>query len=160
MTAHVKIAPVRKSILVKAPLDIAFKIFTSGLTLWWPPNTGLGNKPIEKVFLEPRLGGRWLERSEDGSETVVATISVWEPPHRVVLLWHMTGQMKVDPAIKSEVEVRFAADGPDATRVNLVHDKFETLGADAGAIVRNAVNGGWPGMLERYANFTLAKDRS
>ena len=160
MTAQIEIAPVRKSIVVKAQLDIAFDVFTNGLTHWWPPNTGLGKKPIQKVLLEPRLGGRWLERSEDGTETVVATISVWEPPHRFVMLWHMTGQFKADQTIKSEVEVRFVADGPDATRVDLVHDKFENLGAEDGAIVRDAVNGGWPGMLERYANYTIGKDRS
>jgi uncharacterized protein YndB with AHSA1/START domain len=150
MTAQITIAPVHKSIRVKAPLDIAFDVFTSGLSRWWPLNTGLGKKPIQKVLLETCLGGRWLEISEDGTETVVATISVWEPPHRVVMQWHMTAQFKADRKVKSEVEVRFAADGPDATQVDLVHDKFENLGADDGAIVRNAVNGGWPVRLQGY----------
>jgi uncharacterized protein YndB with AHSA1/START domain len=151
MTPQLKIAPVRKSILVKAPLATAFDVFTGGLTRWWPPNTGLGKKPILKVLLEPRLGGRWLEISKDGTETVVATISIWEPPTRLVMLWHMTGQFKADETIQSEVEVSFAAEGPDATRVELIHDKFENLGSSDGAIVRDAVNGGWPGMMERYA---------
>jgi len=30
--------------------------------------------PFMKVLMEPRLGGRWLEISEDGTETSVATI--------------------------------------------------------------------------------------
>ena len=88
--------------------------------------------------MEPRLGGRWLEISEDGTQTSVATITVWEPPHRL------------DPAMKSEVDVRFLADGPDATHVELVHHKFETMGAEAGASMRRDVDGGWPGLIERF----------
>jgi hypothetical protein len=53
--------------------------------------------------------------------------------------------------MKSEVDVRFTPDGPDATLVELVHHKFESMGAAAGAKMRNDVNGGWPGLLERFA---------
>ena len=40
-----------------------------GLSRWWPFNHGVGKQPIEKVLMEPRLGGRWLEISQDGTET-------------------------------------------------------------------------------------------
>ena len=52
--------------------------------------------------------------------------------------------------MKSEVDVCFAADGPNATNVELVHHKFETMGAEAGASMRKDVDGGWPGLLERF----------
>jgi len=52
--------------------------------------------------------------------------------------------------VSSEVEVRFVADGPNATRVELEHRKFEKLGQAAGTSMRNSVDGGWPGMLERF----------
>ncbi len=100
--------------------------------------------------MEPRLGGRWLEISEDGTQTSVATITHWEPPHRLVMIWQVNAQWKPDPAMKSEVDVRFAADGPDATRVELLHHKFETMGAEAGASMRKDVDGGWPGLIERF----------
>jgi hypothetical protein len=74
------IAPVRKTVRVKAPIAHAFEVFTSGLTRWWPHDHGVGKKPIQKVLMEPRLGGRWLEIAEDGTETSVATITLWEPP--------------------------------------------------------------------------------
>ncbi len=151
MTLDVKIAPVRKSIRVKAPIALAFDVFTSGLTKWWPPNHGIGKKPIQKVFMEPRLGGRWLEISEDGVETSVATITIWQPPDRVVLLWQVNAKWQPDATMKSEVDVRFSADGANATLVELVHHKFETMGAEAGASLRKDVDGGWPGLMERYA---------
>ncbi|WP_020176052.1 SRPBCC family protein [Methyloferula stellata] len=150
-TATIVIEPVRITIKVKAPIDHAFEVFTAGLTRWWPANHGIGNRPIEKVLMEPRLGGRWLEFAEDGTQTVVATIIHWEPPHRVVLLWQVNAQWKPDAAMKSEVDVRFTPDGADVTNVELVHHKFETLGAADGASMRKDVDGGWPGLLEKFA---------
>ena len=151
MTKTITIAPVRKTIRVKAPLKHAFEVFTSGLTRWWPHDHSVGKQPIAKVLMEPRLGGRWLEISNDGTETPVATITHWEPPHRLVLLWQINAKWKPDVTMKSEVDVRFTADGPNATHVELVHHKFETMGAEAGASMRKDVDGGWPGLIERFA---------
>ena len=149
MTTHV-IAPVRKTLHVKAPIAHAFDVFTVGLTRWWPHSHGVGKKPVQKVMMEPRLGGRWLEISEDGTTTIVATVTAWEPPHRVVLVWQVNAQWKPDPSMRSEVDVRFTAEGPDATHVELLHHKFETMGAEGGASMRNDVNNGWPTLLERF----------
>ena len=151
MQATNVIAPVRKSIRVKAPVDRAFEVFTNGLSRWWPHDHGVGKKPIAKVLLEPRLGGRWLEIAADGTETSIATITLWEPPHRFVLLWQVNAQWKPDTAMQSEVDVRFTAEGPETTLVELLHHKFEPMGAEAGASMRKDVDGGWPRLLERYA---------
>jgi uncharacterized protein YndB with AHSA1/START domain len=152
MNEAAAIAAVRKSVRVKAPIERAFEVFTSGLTRWWPNQHGVGKKPIEKVLMEPRLGGRWLEICEDGTETQVATITHWEPPHRMVMVWQVNAQWKPDVTMRSEVDVRFTADGSEATLVELVHHKFETMGAEAGASMRKDVDGGWPGLLERFVS--------
>jgi len=52
--------------------------------------------------------------------------------------------------MKSEVDVRFTAEGPEATRVELLHHRFETMGAQAGASMRKDVDGGWPALIERF----------
>ena len=75
MNETIVITPVRKTVHVKAPIDHAFEVFTTGLTRWWPHDHGVGKQPIQKVLMEPRLGGRWLEVSDDGTETSVATIT-------------------------------------------------------------------------------------
>ena len=144
------IAPVRKSVLVRTPIAHAFEVFTSGLTRWWPHTHGVGKKPIRTVLMEPRLGGRWLEIAEDGTETAVAAITLWEPPHRFVMLWQVNAQWKPDTAMRSEVDVRFMAESTDTTRVELTHHKFETMGAEAGASMRRDVDGGWPGLMQRF----------
>lgn len=144
------IAPVRKSVHVKVPIEHAFEVFTSGLTRWWPTTHGIGKKPIAKVLMEPGLGGRWLEIAEDGTQTCAATIIVWDPPHRFVMLWQISAQWQPDAGMKSEVDVRFTADGPQATQVDLLHHKFETMGMEAGASMRGDVDGGWPGLMALF----------
>ncbi|MGI8569043.1 MAG: SRPBCC family protein [Methylocella sp.] len=150
MTRSVSIAPVRKSIAVKAPQAHAFEVFTSGLGRWWPRKATIGNPPLKMVVMETRLGGRWYEECEDGSQTNVGRILVWEPPQRFVVSWDINSQWKPDTMVSSEVEVRFIADGPDATLVELEHRNFERMGAEAGASMRKDVEGGWPGILEDF----------
>ena len=150
MTRTITIAPVRKSIRVNADQRHAFEVFTAGLGRWWPRNHTIGNPPMKTAVMEPRLGGRWYELGEDGSQADVGKILVWEPPHRFVMSWDINSSWKPDPAVSSEVEVRFVADGPNATVVELEHRKFEQMGAEAGESMRKDVDGGWPGLLEVF----------
>jgi uncharacterized protein YndB with AHSA1/START domain len=150
MTAAVKIAPVRKSIRVNASQAHAFEVFTAGLGRWWPLEHGIGKTPRKAVVMETRLGGRWYELAEDGSQTNVGKIIVWEPPKRFVMTWDINSRWQPDTTVSSEVEVRFIPDGADATRVELEHRKFEQMGVEAGESMRKDVDGGWPGLLEKF----------
>jgi uncharacterized protein YndB with AHSA1/START domain len=149
MTTAVKIAPVRKSIRVNARPERAFDVFTSGLGRWWPLDHGIGKTPRKAAVMETRLGGRWYELAEDGTQTNVGRIVVWEPPRRFVMSWDINSQWKSDTTVNSEVEVQFIPDG-NATRVELEHRKFERLGAEGGEKMRKDVDGGWPGLLELF----------
>jgi uncharacterized protein YndB with AHSA1/START domain len=148
--ATITIAPVRKSITVKANQAHAFEVFTSRLGHWWPHTHTIGKPPMKTAVLEPRLGGRWYELSEDGSQADVGRILVWEPPQRFVMSWDLSSQWKPDTTVSSEVEVKFTAQGPNETLVELEHRKLERLGAEGGAKMRKDVDGGWPGMLEHF----------
>jgi uncharacterized protein YndB with AHSA1/START domain len=150
MTPTITIAPVRKSIRVNAAQTHAFEVFTSGIGRWWPRKATIGTAPMKAVVLEPRLGGRWYELGEDGSQAEVGKILVWEPPRRFVVSWDLNSHWKPDTTVSSEVEVKFTADGPNATLVELEHRKFEQMGAEAGAKMRKDVDGGWPGMLDHF----------
>ena len=152
MNETITIAPVRKSIRVKATPAHAFDVFTSGLGRWWPRTHTIGKAPLKMAVMEPRLGGRWYELGEDGSQTDVGKVLVWEPPRRFVVSWDINSKWKPDTTVSSEVEVRFVPDGADATLVELEHRNFERLGAEAGASMRRDVDGGWPGMLEHFKN--------
>lgn len=148
--ATINLAPVRKSIRVKASQAHAFDVFTSGLDRWWPRDHGIGRKPMKSMVMETRLGGRWYELAEDGSRADVGKITAWEPPARFVMSWDINSQWQPDTTIGSEVEVKFIAEGADATRVELEHRKFEQMGDEAGAKMRKDVDGGWPGLLQIF----------
>ena len=150
MTLQITIAPVRKSIRVKASQAHAFEVFTSGIARWRPRTHSIGDTPVKAVVMETRLGGRWYQLCEDGSQATVGKILRWEPPHRFVVSWDINSQWKADTTVSSEVEVRFVANGPDATLVELEHRKFEQMGAEAGEKMRSDVDGGWPRMLEHF----------
>ena len=150
MAVTVKIAPVRKSIRVNATQAHAFDVFTSGLGRWWPLNHGIGKTPRKAVVMETRLGGRWYELAEDGTQTNVGRIVAWDPPNHFVMTWDINSQWKPDTTVSSEVEVKFIADGANATRVELEHRNFEQMGAEGGEKMRKDVDGGWPGLLEIF----------
>jgi uncharacterized protein YndB with AHSA1/START domain len=136
---------VRKSIVVSAPVERAFQLFTDGIASWWPVGShSIHGDAVETVVLEPREGGRVYERARDGREEHWAFVRVYEPPSRIVLDW------RVNPSRPTtEVEVRFVAEG-DATRVELVHGGFEAYG-EAAHEGHDSYETGWDRVLDKFA---------
>ena len=124
--ASIKPAPVRRSLFVKATPEHAFAVFTAGFDRWWPKGHSVGSSPQKIAILEPKVGGRWYEIGEDGSETQWGKVMIWEPPHRVVMVWSVDPDWKFDPGLHTEVEVRFTPEG-DGVRVDLEHRKLGGL---------------------------------
>jgi uncharacterized protein YndB with AHSA1/START domain len=153
MSPTVTIAPVRKSVIVKATPQHAFEVFALHIDRWWPKTHGIGSAPIRQSIIEPFVGGRWYTTFEDGTEAVVGHVRVWEPGKQFVVSWEITSAWKPEPrvAFASEVEVRFVADAEGSTRVELEHRKFECMGAAEGETMRKAVDNGWVGMLGLFA---------
>jgi uncharacterized protein YndB with AHSA1/START domain len=148
-----------KTVTVKAGQQHAFKVFTAGFGTWWPSSHHIGKADMAEAILEQREGGRWYERGVDGSECEWGTVLVYDPPNRVVVSWHLNGEWAYDPdpAKASEVEVRFVAEGPDVTRVELEHRHFERHGGDWQAVVTGVGSeNGWAGMLRGYAEIAAA----
>jgi uncharacterized protein YndB with AHSA1/START domain len=140
-------APILKVVRVKASPDQAFRRFTEGLATWWPLRShSVGQADAETVVMEPRVGGRIVERLRGGREVVWGTLTAWEPPTRVAFTWH-PGR---DPATAQDVEVRFAPEA-DGTRVELEHRGFERLGRKLGRKARRGYPVGWEYVLGLYA---------
>jgi uncharacterized protein YndB with AHSA1/START domain len=154
MIDEATIAPVRRTIAVQAPPERAFEVFTTGMSTWWPLESHhIGSTMAVEVVIEPRAGGRWFERDAEGAECDWGFVTEWDPPHRVLLAWHLTPQYEFDPDPRrsTEIEVRFTPrDG--GTLVELEHRGFEKH-AETGAPIRDAVSGpgGWSELLELYA---------
>jgi uncharacterized protein YndB with AHSA1/START domain len=144
---------VRKVVNVRAPAVVAWKVFTEQFGSWWPLATHhIGKASAVTAVIEPRVGGRWFERGEDGSTCDWGRVLSWEPPSRLVLSWDISADWQYDPDLKSEVEVRFIAEGTDATRVELEHRKLDRFGARRDEM-RGIFDseGGWGGLLQTFA---------
>jgi uncharacterized protein YndB with AHSA1/START domain len=152
---------VRKEIVVDAPIERAFSVFTDRFGDLKPPEHNLLGAPIVETTFEPRVGGHIVDRAEDGSECRWARVLAFEPPDRVVFSWDIgpTWQIEPDPAKTSEVEVRFVAEGAGRTRVELEHRHIDRHGPGWDS-VRGGVDsdGGWPLYLTRYAALLGAAD--
>ncbi len=152
MDSTIGYAPVRKSIRVMAKPERAFQIFTASMHAWWSADHSLLGADRAAIILEPRRGGRWFERAVNGNECQWGQVLEWEPPHCVVLAWQLDGTWQYNANFITEVEVRFIADGADATRVELEHRNIERYGeqADATRALLDSA-GGWTAGLERFA---------
>ncbi|HEX3430084.1 MAG TPA: SRPBCC family protein [Rhizomicrobium sp.] len=152
--SFIRVAPVRKAIVVNAPQAHAFDVFARRFDAWWPKDHHIGKAAMREAVIEPRAGGRWYEKGDDGSECEWGRVLAWEPPNRLVLAWKINGKFQVDESVDSEVEVRFLAEGANRTRVELEH---RIAAADAEAL-REAVDSprGWGTVLETYAREAAA----
>jgi uncharacterized protein YndB with AHSA1/START domain len=121
---------VRKAISVNAPQDVAWRVFTEQLGIWWPlAQYKIGKVNAVDAVIEPRVGGRWYERGEDGSTCDWGSVLAWEPPSRLLLSWDINADWQYDPALKTELEIRFIAQDKRRTRVELEHRKLDRYGA-------------------------------
>lgn len=144
---------VRHAIVVDAPVEIAFSVFTENFDSVKPRAHNLLDVDIAESVFEPRVGGHIYDRGVDGSECRWARVLAYEPPDRVLFSWDIspTWQIETDPDRTSEVEVRFIAESPDRTRVELEHRHLDRHG-DGWQGMREGVGGdqGWPLYLDRF----------
>lgn len=150
------------TVTVRAPLAVAFRVFV-GLR-WWPVKTHHLAEPAgDEAVLEPFVGGRWYERGAAGWEQDWGTVLAWEPPHRVLLSWQVSADwtFEPDPALASQIEVRFTALGSDETLVEYSHRHLERYGERAERM-RRAVGGpgGAASSLAAYAAAMATAGRS
>jgi uncharacterized protein YndB with AHSA1/START domain len=129
---------------VACPAHHAFETWTARIARWWPADHTVSAENGLCVVLEGRLGGRIYERTSAGDEHEWGEVTVWEPPRRLVYLWHL----RRDRADATEVEITFVDQGV-TTRVEIEHRGWERLGAQ-GPDWRERNAGGWSTLLPHF----------
>ena len=151
MSQTIQPAPIRKSLSVAASPEKAFKVFTEGFDRWWPKSHTIGKAPLARAVIEPREGGRWYGVDENGHEDDWGEVLAWAPPARLLLAWRINAQWTYDPALLTEIEVRFTATADGGTQVEFEHRHLERMGdgaEQARAMMESP--GGWGGILEGF----------
>ena len=145
---------VHRQVVVDAPIERAFATFTERFGDFKPAEHNLLGVPIAETVFEQRVGGHICDRGVDGSECRWARVLAYDPPTRVVFSWDISPQWQIetDPDNASEVEVRFIAETPQRTRVELEHRNIDRHGPGWQAISEGVEgDAGWPLYLARYA---------
>jgi uncharacterized protein YndB with AHSA1/START domain len=159
MSVPAEATTIRHEVVVHAPIERAFSVFTDGFGAFKPREHNMLSVDIAETVFEAHVGGHIYDRGVDGSECRWARVLAYEPPDRVVFSWDISPQWQIETDLDktSEVEVRFIAESPDRTRVELEHRSLDRHG-DGWEAVREGVDseGGWPLYLQRYANVIAA----
>jgi uncharacterized protein YndB with AHSA1/START domain len=149
-----ELAPVRKSVRVKADVARAFRVFTEEMDSWWPRTHHIGSSPMKRVVVEGRPMGAIYTEQEDGTNCPWGSVLTWEPPHLFVMAWQIRPDWKFEPDLSkcSEVEVRFTPADDGTTLVELEHRGLTRHGVGC-AKMREQVNaeGGWGALLGMFA---------
>jgi hypothetical protein len=143
----------RKVAMVQAPPAVAWQVFTEQMGAWWPLAVyKIGKANAVDAVIEPRVGGRWYERGDDGSTCDWGSVLLWEPLSRLVLSWDINADWQYDPDLKTEIEVRFIAEGESVTRIELEHRKLDRYGARRDEMRRIFdTEGDWGRLLAMFA---------
>jgi uncharacterized protein YndB with AHSA1/START domain len=153
MSTHAQATTIQTEIVVEAPIDRAFQVFVEQFDRIKPREHNMLAVDIAETVFEPRAGGNVYDRGVDGSECRWARVLAYEPPDRLVFSWDISPQWQPETDLDktSEVEVRFIAEAPDRTRVELEHRNLDRHG-DQWESLRDGVAspGGWPLYLQRY----------
>ena len=146
---------IRVETTVDAPIERAFRVFTEEFDRIKPREHNMLRVEIAETVFERYVGGRVYDRGVDDTECCWAHVLTYEPPRRVVISWNITPhwQIETDPSKTSEVEIRFIADGPERTRVEIEHRNLDRHG-DGWEGERDTVasDGGWPLYLQRFSD--------
>ena len=148
MTTQAPATSVRTQIVVDAPIERAFAVFTERFGDFKPPRA----QPARRRRSPRRCSSRASAATSTTAASTAASAGgrASSPTSRrtgCVFSWDISPhwQIETDPDKTSEVEVRFIAEAPDRTRVELEHRHIDRHGPGWEA-VRDGVDGdqGWP----------------
>jgi uncharacterized protein YndB with AHSA1/START domain len=155
MTTKDQQTAIRTDVVVDAPQDRAFQVFTEQFDMIKPREHNMLEVDIADSVFEPRKGGRVYDRGVDGSECQWARVLAYEPPDRILFTWDISPRWQIEDDLSraSEVEVRFIAESAERTRVELEHRHLDRHGEGWESLSEGvAGDQGWPLYLSRFAD--------
>jgi uncharacterized protein YndB with AHSA1/START domain len=147
---------VRHDVVVELSLDKAFWAFAD-LDKIKPREHNMLSVPIEETVLEQHAGGNVYDRGVDGSICRWGRVLAFDPPHTIAFSWDIgpDWQVAADLSRASEVEVTFASEDEQHTRVTLTHRHIDRHG-DGWESLQGGLDApdGWPLYLSRFEALT------
>ncbi|HJR96477.1 MAG TPA: SRPBCC domain-containing protein [Actinomycetota bacterium] len=144
------IEPIELHFTVPCSPEQAFEVWTSRTSTWWPSSHSVSGELGLTVTIEPRVGGRIVERTPRGDEHTWGEVLAWDPPASFTYRWHLNQ----DVSDATEVTIAFDA-VDDGTEVHIAHRGWERLGAK-GPDLQQRNRHGWAGVLPHFQDACAA----
>jgi hypothetical protein len=136
---------IRKTVTVPLSQKAAFKLFTEGMGSWWPTLThSIAESTAAVAGMDGHVGGEIYEQT-DGGRVAWGTLTAWDAPDSFSTTWHPG----YESDLATQLTVRFHAEGPSTTRVELEHRGWEVFGERADEVFRGYTSG-WDTVLAPY----------
>jgi hypothetical protein len=118
-------ASVLVALRVRAGPQRAFDVFTQQIDSWWRRNPLFEFVPGRsgKLAFASGVGGRLVERFDDGTEYEIGRIELWQPPERLIFKWRPAS---FAAAQATEVHVSFEPVGEE-TRITVQHFGWDAV---------------------------------
>jgi len=119
MNTSASATSIRHEIVVDAPIEREFSVFTAGFGSFKPPEHNLLGVEIAETVFEPHVGGHVFDRGIDGSVCRWARVLAYEPPDRVLISWDISPQWQIETDHHGWPQMREAVAGPDGWPIYL-----------------------------------------
>ena len=135
---------VERTISIAAAPERVFQAWVEEMNQWWTKPYYNDHERIHGLVLEPKLGGRYIEKwDENGGGFLIGTVVEWLPPIRLAYTWSERGWGGVSTLIRIE----FVPDEAGGTRMTYVQEGFERLPESDGQ--RDGYDRGCKELLDR-----------
>jgi len=115
---------VERTITIAARPERVFQAWVEEMNQWWTKPYYNDHDRIFGLYMEPKLGGRYIEKwDENGGGFLIGTIVEWLPPLRLSYTWSERGWGGVSTLIRIE----FAHDKQGGTNMTYTQEGFERL---------------------------------
>lgn len=125
----------------------AFAEYTERIGEWWDARYTANPDTLERVTIEPRVGGRVFATHADLGRHDWGDVTAWEPGRRLVHSFTLAQ----DPHHPSEVTAVFEPE-PGGSKLRFAHGGW----SEANAAHRQKF-GDWPLLLDRFAALAEAR---
>ena len=147
---------VRHEVVVDLLLEEAFWRFAD-LDKIKPREHNMLAVPIAETVLEQHVGGDVYDRGTDGRICRWGRVLAFDPPHTIAFSWDIGPDWQVTSDLRraSEVEITFAAEDDQRTRVTLIHRHIDRHGEGWESLQTGLdAPDGWPLYLARFEALT------
>ncbi len=115
---------VERRITIAAKPERVFQAWVEEMNQWWTKPYYNDHDRIFGLYMEPKLGGRYIEKwDENGGGFLIGTIVEWLPPLRLAYTWTECGWGGVNTLIRIE----FQPDENGCTSMTFTQEGFERL---------------------------------